>query len=136
MPLNLKDGLDQIGVLYSEKGSHQIPKRILKDYGTKTYLLSAGKYRKIKKVGSADPIGLKIGDSVNVEILDSLFFDDYGYPYDEGRKVEIGVKRDGISLSLPYSIEHKKTRYRHRLRLEKNPTQLQSEFFSVWIGNK
>ena len=136
VPLNLKDGLDQIGVLYSEKGSHQVPKRILKDYGTKTYLLSAGKYRKIKKVGSADPIGLKIGDSVNVEILDSLFFDDYGYPYEEGRKVKIGVKRDGISLSLPYNIEHKKTRYRHRLRLEKNPTQLQSKFFSVWIGNK
>ena len=49
IPLDIQGGLDQIGVNYSKKGKHFVPKRIFKDYGTKSHLLSMGKYQKIKK---------------------------------------------------------------------------------------
>jgi len=76
VPLDIRGGLSKIGVNYSKKGKHLVPKRIFRDYGTKSYFLSMGKYRKIKKVGKKDPIGFEVGDSVNTEILDSLLYDE------------------------------------------------------------
>ena len=35
VPLDIKGGLEQIGIEYSEKGKQMVPKRILKDYGSK-----------------------------------------------------------------------------------------------------
>ena len=132
VPLDIEGGLAQIGVDYSKKGKHLVPKRIFRDYGTKSYFLSMCKYRKIKKVGKKDPIGFQIGDSVNTEILDSLLYDEKGYPRSEGKKISIKLKRDGNKISLPYEIEYKKRKYKHRLLLSKDPNEAQSNYYSIW----
>ena len=135
VPLDIRGGLSQIGVNYSKKGKHLVPKRIFRDYGTKSYFLSMGKYRKIKKVGKKDPIGFEVGDSVNTEILDSLLYDEKGYPRPEGTQVSIKLKRNGNKLSLPYKIEYKERKYKHRLLLSKDPNDIQSNYYSVWRSN-
>ena len=37
VPLDITGGLSQVGVNYSKKGKHLVPKRIFRDYGTKSY---------------------------------------------------------------------------------------------------
>ena len=91
-----------------------------------------GKYRKIKKVWKKDPIGFQIGDSVNTEILDSLLYDEKGYPRSEGKKISIKLKRDGNKMLLPYEREYKKRKYKHRLLLSKDPNEAQSNYYSIW----
>jgi hypothetical protein len=39
-------------------------------------------------------------------------------------------------IELPYSIEYKERKYSHRLRILKNLTDSQQNYYSVWIGNK
>ena len=134
IPLDIEGGLAQIGVEYSEKGSHTVPKRIFRDYKTKTHALSIGKYRKIKKVGKKDPIGFQEGDKVNTEVLGSILYDGNGYPIPQGTTIEISLKRDQKTISLPYIIEHKKRKYKHRLLKLKEPSQTASNYFAVWKG--
>jgi len=132
IPLDIEGGLAQIGVIYSKKGKHMVPKRIFRDYGTKSHFLSMGKYQKIKKVGKDDPIGFQVGDSVNTDILDSLLYDNKGYPFPEGTLIKIKLKRDGLSMTLPYKIEYKKRKYKHRLLISKDPSGMQSNLYSIW----
>ncbi len=134
IPLDIEGGLAQIGVEYSEKGSHTVPKRIFRDYKTKTHALSIGKYRKIKKVGKKDPIGFQEGDKVNTEVLGSILYDGNGYPIPQGTTIEISLKRDQKIISLPYTIEHKKRKYKHRVLKLKAPSQNASDYFAVWKG--
>ena len=62
------------------------------------------------------------------------FYDDYGYPVAEGTEVTLFVKRDDAMIELPYSMEHKARKYKHRLRLLKEPTKIQSQYYSIWLG--
>ena len=132
IPLDIQGGLDQIGVNYSKKGKHFVPKRIFKDYGTKSHFLSMGKYQKIKKVGKKDPIGFQEGDSVNTDILDSLLYDEKGYPRPEGTNINIKLKRNGKSILLPYKIEYKERKYKHRLLISKELSKTQSDYYAIW----
>ena len=136
IPLDIEGGLSQIGVEYSKKGKHQVPKRILKDYGSKENRISFGKYKKVKKVGKKDPIGFKVGDKIDTDKLREEFYDDNGSPVAEGTEVVIFVKRDDAMIELPYSMELKERKYSHRLRILKDLTDSQQNYYSVWIGNK
>ena len=135
VPLDVAKGLDLIGVEYSKNGKHVVSKRIFKDYGSKTYMISMGKYRKIKKVGEKDPIGFFEGDQVDTEHLEKVLYDDLGYPVKENTIVDIFIKRDGKIISLPYTVEHKERKYKHRLRMMKDPSKSQSNYYSIWMGN-
>ena len=136
IPLDIEGGLSQIGVEYSKKGKHQAPKRILKDYGSKEHRISFGKYKKVKKVGKKDPVGFEVGDKIDTDKIRENFYDENGYPVTEGKDISIFVKRDEIMIELPYSIEYKERKYSHRLRILKNLTDSQQNYYSVWIGNK
>jgi hypothetical protein len=113
-----------------------VPKRILKDYGSKENRISFGKYKKVKKVGKKDPIGFKVGDKIDTDKLREEFYDDNGSPVAEGTEVVIFVKRDDAMIELPYSMELKERKYSHRLRILKDLTDSQQNYYSVWIGNK
>ena len=49
----------------------------------------------LKKVGKKDQIGFEVGDSVNIETLDSLLYDEKRYLRLEGTEVSIKLKRNG-----------------------------------------
>lgn len=135
IPLDIKGSLAQIGVEYSEKGKHDVPKRILSDYGTKTRAFSFGKYREIKKVGKKDKRGFQIGDQVNVSKLDSLLYDDHGYPFPEGTIINIDIKRGDEHMEIEHTLEYKNQKYKHRLLREKDPTKTQLKYYSFWKAN-
>ena len=135
IPLDIKGSLAQIGVEYSEKGKHDVPKRILSDYGTKTRAFSFGKYREIKKVGKKDKRGFQIGDQINVSKLDSLLYDDHGYPFPEGTIINIDIKRGDEHMEIEHTLEYKNQKYKHRLLREKDPTKTQLEYYSFWKSN-
>lgn len=135
IPLDIKGSLAQIGVEYSEKGRHDVPKRILSDYGTKTRAFSFGKYREIKKVGKKDKRGFQVGDQVNVSKLDSLLYDDHGYPFPEGTIINIDIKRGDEHMEIEHTLEYKKQKYKHRLLREKDPTKTQLRYYSFWKAN-
>ena len=135
IPLDIKGSLAQIGVEYSEKGKHDVPKRILSDYGTKTRAFSFGKYREIKKVGKKDKRGFQIGDQVNVSKLDSLLYDDHGYPFPEGTIINIDIKRGDEHMEIEHTLEYKNQKYKHRLLREKDPTKNQLKYYSFWKAN-
>ena len=135
VPLDLKGGLSQIGVDYSDKGEHKVPKRVLTDYGTKTIrMFSFGKYREIKKVGKEDKRGFQIGDKVNISKLDSLLYDANGYPFPEGTTISIDIKRDDEHMEIEHVLEYKNQKYKDRLLRVKNPTDIQKKYYSVWKG--
>ena len=135
VPLDLKGGLSQIGVDYSDKGEHKVPKRVLTDYGTKTIrMFSFGKYREIKKVGKEDKRGFQIGDKVNISKLDSLLYDANGYPFAEGTTISIDIKRDDEHMEIEHVLEYKNQKYKDRLLRVKNPTDIQKKYYSVWKG--
>jgi len=136
VPLDIEGGLAQIGVEYSKKGKHNAPKRILADYDSKENRLSFGKYAKIKKVGKKDPVGFEVGDQLDKDKLQEEFYDENGYPVEEGKEVTIFVKRGDEMLELPYPVEYKERKYKHRLRIFKYRTESQQKYYSVWIGNK
>jgi hypothetical protein len=136
VPLDVKGGLAKIGIDYSEKGKHNAPKRILNDFGSKEFRISFGKYRKVKKVGKKDPIGFKIGDQIDTDKLREKFYDDHGFPVAEGTEVIITIKRDGKIIELPYSMELKERKYKHRLRIMKGQSETQTKYNSIWLGNK
>jgi len=135
VPLDIEGGLARIGVEYSKKGKHDVPKRIFSDYGTKTRVFSFGKYREIKKVGKKDKRGFQIGDQVNASKLDSLLYDDHGYPFQEGTIVDINVKRDDEFIEISHTLEYKNQKYKHRLLRKKDPTKTQAKYYSVWKGS-
>ena len=136
IPLDIEGGLSQIGIEYSKKGKHQVPKRILKDYGSKEHRISIGKYKKVKKVGKNDPIGFKVGDKIDTDKIRKIFYDNNGFPMQEGTDVKITIKRDDKIIELPYALELKERKYKHRLRILKDLTDSQQNYYSVWIGNK
>ena len=133
VPLDVEGGLLQIGVEYSKKGKHTAPKRILTDFGSKSHRISFGKFKKVKKVGKKDSVGFKVGDQIDTDKIREEFYDDYGYPVAEGTEVTLFVKRDDAMIELPYSMEHKARKYKHRLRLLKEPTKIQSQYYSIWL---
>tara|TARA_Y100000031_G_C8230423_1_gene390659 strand:- start:268 stop:2208 length:1941 start_codon:yes stop_codon:yes gene_type:complete len=136
IPLDIEGGLSQIGVEYSKKGKHQVPKRILKDYGSKEHRLSFGKYKKVKKVGNKDPIGFKVGDKIDTDKIREKFYDNNGFPMEEGTDVKITVKRDDKIIELPYTLELKERKYKHRLQIIKEQSETQNKYYLVWLGNK
>jgi predicted metalloprotease with PDZ domain len=136
IPLDIEGGLSQIGVEYSKKGKHQVPKRILKDYGSKEHRLSFGKYKKVKKVGKKDPIGFKVGDKIDTDKIREKFYDNNGFPMEEGTDVKITVKRDDKIIELPYALELKERKYKHRLQIIKEQSETQNKYYLVWLGNK
>ena len=136
IPLDIEGGLSQIGVEYSKKGKHQVPKRILKDYGSKEHRLSFGKYKKVKKVGKKDPIGFKVGDKIDTDKIREIFYDNNGFPMQEGTDVKITVKRDDKIIELPYTLELKERKYKHRLQIIKDQSETQNKYYLVWLGNK
>ena len=136
IPLDIEGGLSQIGVEYSKKGKHQVPKRILKDYGSKEHRLSFGKYKKVKKVGKKDPIGFKVGDKIDTDKIREKFYDNNGFPMQEGTDVKITVKRDDKIIELPYTLELKERKYKHRLQIIKEQSETQNKYYLVWLGNK
>ncbi len=136
IPLDIEGGLSQIGVEYSKKGKHQVPKRILKDYGSKEHRLSFGKYKKVKKVGKKDPIGFKVGDKIDTDKIREKFYDNNGFPMEEGTDVKITVKRDDKIIELPYTLELKERKYKHRLQIIKDQSETQNKYYLVWLGNK
>ena len=136
VPLDIEGGLSQIGVEYSKKGKHQVPKRILKDYGSKEHRLSFGKYKKVKKVGKKDPIGFKVGDKIDTDKIREIFYDNNGFPMQEGTDVKITVKRDDKIIELPYTLELKERKYKHRLQIIKDQSETQNKYYLVWLGNK
>jgi predicted metalloprotease with PDZ domain len=136
IPLDIEGGLSQIGVEYSKKGKHQVPKRILKDYGSKEHRLSFGKYKKVKKVGKKDPIGFKVGDKIDTDKIREKFYDNNGFPMEEGTDVKITVKRDDKIIELPYTLELKERKYKHRLQIIKEQSETQRKYYFVWLGNK
>ena len=136
VPLDIEGGLSQIGVEYSKKGKHQVPKRILKDYGSKEHRLSFGKYKKVKKVGKKDPIGFKVGDKIDTDKIREIFYDNNGFPMQEGTDVKITVKRDDKIIELPYTLELKERKYKHRLQIIKELSETQNKYYLVWLGNK
>ena len=136
VPLDIEGGLSQIGVEYSKKGKHQVPKRILKDYGSKEHRLSFGKYKKVKKVGKKDPIGFKVGDKIDTNKIREKFYDNNGFPMQEGTDVKITVKRDDKIIELPYALELKERKYKHRLQIIKEQSETQNKYYLVWLGNK
>ena len=85
-------------------------------------------------MGKKDPIGFQEGDKVNTEVLGSILYDGNGYPIPQGTTIEISLKRDQKTISLPYIIEHKKRKYKHRLLKLKEPSQTASNYFAVWKG--
>jgi len=136
IPLDIEGGLSHIGVEYSKKGKHQVPKRILKDYGSKEHRLSFGKYKKVKKVGKKDPIGFKVGDKIDTDKIREKFYDNNGFPMEEGTDVKITVKRDDKIIELPYTLELKERKYKHRLQIIKEQSETQNKYYLVWLGNK
>ena len=90
----------------------------------------------MKKVGKKDPVGFEVGDKIDTDKIREKFYDENGYPVTEGKDISIFVKRDEIMIELPYSIEYKERKYSHRLRILKNLTDSQQNYYSVWIGNK
>ena len=46
-------------------------------------------------------------------ILDSLLYDEKGYPRPEGTNINIKLKRNGKSILLPYKIEYKERKYKY-----------------------
>ncbi len=136
IPLDIEGGLSQIGVEYSKKGKHQVPKRILKDYGSKEHRISFGKYKKVKKVGKKDPVGFKVGDKIDTDKIREKFYDNNGFPMQEGTDVKITVKRDDKIIELPYVLELKERKYKHRLQIKKEQSETQNKYYLVWLGNK
>ena len=134
VPLDVKGGLAKIGIDYSEKGKHNAPKRILNDFGSKEFRISFGKYRKVRKVGKRDPVGFEVGDQIDTDKIREEFYDDKGFPVEEGTEVILFVKRENEMIELPYVMEYKKRRYKHRLRILKEPTETQFRYYSIWIG--
>jgi hypothetical protein len=90
----------------------------------------------VKKVGKKDPVGFKVGDKIDTDKIREKFYDENGYPVAEGKDISIFVKRDETTIELPYSIEYKERKYSHRLRILKDLTDSQQNYYSVWIGNK
>ena len=113
-----------------------MPKRILKDYGSKEHRLSFGKYKKVKKVGKKDPIGFKVGDKIDTDKIREKFYDNNGFPMEEGTDVKITVKRDDKIIELPYALELKERKYKHRLQIIKEQSETQNKYYLVWLGNK
>ncbi len=136
VPLDIKGGLEQIGIEYSDEGKNMIPKSILRDYGSKSSRFSLGRYIKVKKVGKKDPIGFIIGDEIDKKKLNNVLYDDFGYPVEEGEEVKIVIKRNNEIIELPYLVEHKKQKYKHRLRILKQRTDVQEYLYNIWIGLK
>jgi len=136
VPLDIEGGLSQIGVEYSKKGKHQVPKKILKDYGSKEHRISFGKYKKVKKVGKKDPVGFKVGDKIDTDKIREKFYDENGFPMQEGTDVKITVKRDDKIIELPYALELKERKYKHRLQILKEQSETQNKYYLVWLGNK
>lgn len=136
IPLDVQGSLAEIGVEYTKEGKHEIPKRILTDYGTKQNRIPFGKYIKVKKVGRKDPVGFQVGDQLDKDKLRDILYDEYGYPVEEGKEVSIFIKRDDKTIELPYTVEYKKRKFKHRLRILKNKTELQQRYYSAWMGDR
>ena len=134
VPLDVKGGLAKIGIDYSEKGKHNAPKRILNDFGSKEFRISFGKYRKVRKVGKKDPVGFEVGDQIDTDKIREEFYDDKGFPVEEGKEVNIIIKREDEIIKLPYFMELKERKYKHRLRIMKEPTEIQSNYYAIWLG--
>jgi len=134
VPLDVEGGLNEIGVEYSKKGKHHAPKRVLKDYGSKQYLLYMGNYAKVKKVGKKDPVGFLVNDRLDTKALSKSLYDDYGYPIDEGTEIMLKIKRGDELIELPYTIEYKDKKYSHRLRIMKDMSDKQKRYYSRLIG--
>jgi hypothetical protein len=90
----------------------------------------------VKKVGKKDPVGFKVGDKIDTDKIREKFYDGNGFPMQEGTDVKITVKRDEVMIELPYSIEYKERKYSYRLRILKDLTDSQQNYYSVWLGNK
>jgi|TARA_B100001079_G_C15978963_1_gene326653 hypothetical protein len=69
-----------------------------------------------------------------MKILDFNFLQ-LGRLVQEGTDVKITIKRDDKIIELPYALELKKRKYSHRLRILKDLTDSQQNYYSVWIGN-
>jgi predicted metalloprotease with PDZ domain len=136
VPLDVKGGLEIIGIDYSKKGKHIAPKNILTDFGSKSYRISFGKFKKIKKVGKKDPVGFKVEDQIDTDKLREEFYDENGFPVEEGTDVTLFVKRDNVMIELPYSMELEEKKYKHRLRIMNEQTKTQLLYYSIWMGNK
>jgi len=134
--LDVKGGLEIIGIDYSKKGKHIAPKNILTDFGSKSYRISFGKFKKIKKVGKKDPVGFKVEDQIDTDKLREEFYDENGFPVEEGTDVTLFVKRDNVMIELPYSMELEEKKYKHRLRIMNEQTKTQLLYYSIWMGNK
>lgn len=136
VPLDVKGGLEIIGIDYSKKGKHIAPKNILTDFGSKSYRISFGKFKKIKKVGKKDPVGFKVEDQIDTDKLREEFYDENGFPVEEGTDVTLFVKRDNVMIELPYSMELEEKKYKHRLRIMNEQTKTHLLYYSIWMGNK
>jgi len=75
-----------------------------------------------------------VGDQIDTEKLREEFYDENGFPVAEGTEVTLFVKRNNEMVELPYSMKYKERKYRHRLRILKDPTLKQSEYYSIWLG--
>ena len=88
-----------------------------------------------KKLGKKDKRGFQIGDQVNVSKLDSLLYDDHGYPFPEGTTINIDIKRGDEHMEIEHTLEYKNQKYKHRLLREKDPTKTQLKYYSLWKAN-
>ena len=54
----------------------------------------------------------------------------------EGTDVKITVKRDDKIIELPYTLELKERKYKHRLQIIKEQSETQNKYYLVWLGIK
>ena len=81
-------------------------------------------------------MGFQVGDQLDKDKLRDELYDKYGYPVEEGKEVSIIIKRDSKIVKLPYTVDYKKSNFKHRLRISKNKTVSQQKYYSIWIGGR
>lgn len=131
--LPVQEYLAKVGVLYDRSFTGELPMDPINDNDVKRERITRnGKYV-IKKVGTNDFIGFKVGDKVSN--YKDQFKDEYGY-VKAGETVMLEVERDGETLIIPYSVQTKSGVKSHFIRLDRNPSATSSYLKTLWLGQE
>lgn len=127
----INKGLNTIGLEYYDNTKVNRPRNIITDNDIKTKETDGG--IKITEIGAEEWAGLQIGDIVETGFYNKYFKEGDNY-ITEGSVVSIPIMRNGQKLKISIKVQYKLQDTNFVLIESTEKSDMQTKYFSKWIG--
>jgi predicted metalloprotease with PDZ domain len=137
-PLDIEGGFKTIGVSYQKEKSGLLPIGVLsKENGiTANYNIRVNNTVAVLKAKKDNPIGLLVGDKVDLDEVKTCFKKENGEFVNDGDTVNITVIRNDKKVKLSFPAHFKQGVTKNFIEIEANKTAEEEKYFKLWTtGN-